>query len=339
MERLWGIVTVGLLGALSCGAVGAREAERASLRHTRGFAGETLAGDLNAGGTPVEIHVVAGEAWLRTEEPWGERDGPPQMEGTMKILSTLLLALALCIQHTTAPAQTNGASAEPAAELKTLTDDYTKAERAFFDAFHKAKTDAERGELWKTRHPARDFLPRFQALAQRAQGTETGAHAIVWIMEKGGNAGNQEAVKEAVRTLPTIYVQSPVIEDGVRELSSLSWSIGAKECTSALRTIIEQSPHPRVRAAASFTLATILLQSAEGGKTARAEARSLFESVKTEYAETPYAKEAPGYIFELENLQIGMKAPDFEATDQDGQQFKLSDYRGKVVVLDFWGFW
>ena len=23
----------------------------------------------------------------------------------------------------------------------------------------------------------------------------------------------------------------------------------------------------------------------------------------------------------------------------DGQKFKLSDYRGKVVVLDFWGHW
>jgi peroxiredoxin len=23
----------------------------------------------------------------------------------------------------------------------------------------------------------------------------------------------------------------------------------------------------------------------------------------------------------------------------DGHQFKLSDYRGKVVVLDFYGFW
>jgi cytochrome oxidase Cu insertion factor (SCO1/SenC/PrrC family) len=79
--------------------------------------------------------------------------------------------------------------------------------------------------------------------------------------------------------------------------------------------------------------------SAEGGKTAKAEARSLFETVNKEYAETPYAAEAASYIFELQNLQVGMKAPDLEATDQDGKTFKLSDYRGKVVVLDFWGFW
>jgi cytochrome oxidase Cu insertion factor (SCO1/SenC/PrrC family) len=29
-------------------------------------------------------------------------------------------------------------------------------------------------------------------------------------------------------------------------------------------------------------------------------------------------------------------APDIVGTDQDGQEFKLSDYRGKVVMLDFW---
>jgi cytochrome oxidase Cu insertion factor (SCO1/SenC/PrrC family) len=29
-------------------------------------------------------------------------------------------------------------------------------------------------------------------------------------------------------------------------------------------------------------------------------------------------------------------APDIVATDQDGKEFKLSDYRGKVVLLDFW---
>jgi peroxiredoxin len=36
---------------------------------------------------------------------------------------------------------------------------------------------------------------------------------------------------------------------------------------------------------------------------------------------------------------VGNLAPDFEAKDVEGKSFKLSDYRGKVVVLDFWGFW
>ncbi|MEZ6195106.1 MAG: hypothetical protein R3F20_05165 [Planctomycetota bacterium] len=46
-----------------------------------------------------------------------------------------------------------------------------------------------------------------------------------------------------------------------------------------------------------------------------------------------------GPIFELEHLYVGATAPDIEGVDVDGVAFKLSDYRGKVVFLDFWGHW
>jgi phage FluMu protein Com len=36
---------------------------------------------------------------------------------------------------------------------------------------------------------------------------------------------------------------------------------------------------------------------------------------------------------------VGQVAPEITAEDLDGVQFKLSDYRGKVVLLDFWGHW
>ncbi len=35
-------------------------------------------------------------------------------------------------------------------------------------------------------------------------------------------------------------------------------------------------------------------------------------------------------------LAIGKTAPDIEGQDLDGIEFKLSDYRGKIVVLVFW---
>ena len=38
-------------------------------------------------------------------------------------------------------------------------------------------------------------------------------------------------------------------------------------------------------------------------------------------------------------LAIGREAPEIEGNDIDGVPFKLSDYRGKIVVLDFWGNW
>jgi peroxiredoxin len=37
--------------------------------------------------------------------------------------------------------------------------------------------------------------------------------------------------------------------------------------------------------------------------------------------------------------RIGAIAPDFEWTSQDGETLRLSSYRGKVVVVNFWATW
>ena len=38
-------------------------------------------------------------------------------------------------------------------------------------------------------------------------------------------------------------------------------------------------------------------------------------------------------------LGVGQIAPDLQGTDTTGQSIKLSDYRGKVVMVDFWATW
>jgi peroxiredoxin len=37
--------------------------------------------------------------------------------------------------------------------------------------------------------------------------------------------------------------------------------------------------------------------------------------------------------------QLGQPAPDFTLTDSNGSPLKLSAYKGKVVLLDFWATW
>ena len=48
------------------------------------------------------------------------------------------------------------------------------------------------------------------------------------------------------------------------------------------------------------------------------------------------AEKAEPELFGIRHLSVGKVAPDIEGEDQDGVKFKLSDYRGKVVLLDFW---
>ena len=80
----------------------------------------------------------------------------------------------------------------------------------------------------------------------------------------------------------------------------------------------------------------------EGREKLAKEVESLFELAAGEYGSEkhPYGgtigKAASAELFEIRNLAIGRVLPDVEGVDQDGKRFKLSDYRGKVVLLDFW---
>ncbi len=68
------------------------------------------------------------------------------------------------------------------------------------------------------------------------------------------------------------------------------------------------------------------------GCKSRQSAEQPAASVKTERApETPAPR--------AEEPAAQPAAFDFELTDIDGKSFKLSDYRGKVVILDFWATW
>jgi hypothetical protein len=44
-------------------------------------------------------------------------------------------------------------------------------------------------------------------------------------------------------------------------------------------------------------------------------------------------------LFELRSLQPGCPAPEIVGEDVEGKPMNLSDFRGKVVLLDFWGHW
>jgi hypothetical protein len=76
------------------------------------------------------------------------------------------------------------------------------------------------------------------------------------------------------------------------------------------------------------------------------EAESYYERLAKDFANVPDGrgdtmnKLAERKIESLRNpILVGKPAPEIVAEDVDGKKFKLSDYRGKVVMLDFWGHW
>ena len=70
------------------------------------------------------------------------------------------------------------------------------------------------------------------------------------------------------------------------------------------------------------------------------------EKMLTAYVETHQEDEndnmlvdAKNGLFAMQNIVIGKQVPEIAGEDLDGVEFKLSDYRGQIVFLVFWGDW
>src|SRR4051794_21929179 len=53
----------------------------------------------------------------------------------------------------------------------------------------------------------------------------------------------------------------------------------------------------------------------------------------------PLGEQAEGALFRIHNHAIGCAMPEVEADDVDGKPMKLSECRGKVIVVSFWATW
>lgn len=87
-----------------------------------------------------------------------------------------------------------------------------------------------------------------------------------------------------------------------------------------------------------------ILMLREKDDAAKARGVAMLESVVADYKDVklynrPIGAMAEGNIFEYKFLSEGKVVPEVEGEDMDEAKFKLSDYRGKVVMLDFWGHW
>lgn len=66
---------------------------------------------------------------------------------------------------------------------------------------------------------------------------------------------------------------------------------------------------------------------------------SLYEGLSSEMRSTSYGKNVLEFISLNEDLKIGDKYVDFSQEDTHQRIVKLSDFNGKVVLLEFWGSW
>jgi stage V sporulation protein SpoVS len=138
----------------------------------------------------------------------------------------------------------------------------------------------------------------------------------------------------------------------VAQLCQRLGQMGSASGETLLRALLEKDGAAEVQGVACLALAQSLKSRAENMPEAQAtvadklrqESERLFQRASDKFADVKLGRgtvgeKAKGELFELRNLAIGKPAPEIEGEDADSKKFKLSDYRGKVVLLDFWGNW
>jgi len=218
--------------------------------------------------------------------------------------------------------------------IDDLIDQYMTAYGEFRRAYSAAETDAERkAAMAELRPDPEPYAAQVLALVKEHPGTDAAWQGLTWVI---GRAGRTEAAKEALVVITSEYIEDERLGDICLRAARAPAN---ESLVTSLEGVVKKSPHRDVRGKAAFAL---------GMQYKQLENREAFVRqmgvVIQEYADVPYFRgdlktKATGELFEIERLQIGMLAPDIEGADLDGVAFKLSDYRGKVVVLDFWGHW
>jgi hypothetical protein len=263
----------------------------------------------------------------------------------------------------------------PKEQFQAVLDEYQTAQREFSQAYSRAKSDEERNKLFNDKYPKPDaYADRFMAIAEAAPDDPAAVDALVWCVQLGMASGGKKSIK-AIEVLAQKHAASPKLASAV---AGLAYSY-SPEAGVLLRAVTEKNSDRTARGTAMLALGQNLNRRVEliralkqkdqrqgqyeqfltaqgydkaaidrlkeaDPDTLVSEAEALFEKVEKEFGDINSGRDTLGKVAaaelnEIRNLGVGKPSPEISGADLDGKSFKLSDYRGNVVVVDFWGDW
>ena len=208
---------------------------------------------------------------------------------------------------------------------------------AWKDELRAARKAGNADEV-RARHPAKAFYARFDALQEAGEG-----RALFWMAVNADDAFDDrdevDRLKRALwKRVVAEHASAPWAGDIAYELSKQKRWLDDEGVQGGLLALANGATDAEVAAGALARLVG-MLDGRRASDEDRARAKALRERILKDYPGTLAAIELEGEAYREKHLSVGKVAPDFDAVDVEGVAFKLSDYRGKVVLLDFWGFW
>jgi hypothetical protein len=233
------------------------------------------------------------------------------------ILSTLLLAAPSAVLQT--PAQEVVPVVETAeSKLAALEKRYAASKLNYPDRFAL-------------------FQAEYAALAEQNRGSEVGMKAEVFLLTGTwwlDEAERSDAALERIAQIRKDYGKSKYI---VQIIEPIGYLIAADQRGALLEELSASSPHPEVQGVALLFRAK--LAKGEERKAMLTQLDQKFGHLRYKYSSLHDIADALLHPHPKASLAVGMQAPEITGVDLNGKPMKLSDFRGQVVVLDFWGDW
>jgi len=248
------------------------------------------------------------------------------------LLPLVLVAQQGAARYESAKAARDALSARLQRENQAYREARSRAEAS--EAFRKA---GEQGDS-KTQLRILGAIPSPDVNAMCREAIEVAARfegddAVRLLAWAAIRSRDQQITRDVVARIEKQHMESIALTDLLERADVIARRLGRQRGGQFLVQVAARSPHDLVKAWSLYWQAIAI----ERGQPEMAG--QLRKKAQKLAGEHWLGDRLRGPEFRAQRLQVGMVAPDIAGEDLDGVAFQLSDYRGKVVVLDFWGFW
>lgn len=235
------------------------------------------------------------------------------------------------------------AKLSPAERVKKVGDDYQKGYQELIGKIRKIRDRQEQQEAIKELATFQDeHGKKILAVAEELKGTPDAIKALTLLFYPISPIGSRDAsIADTAK--------KQLLRDHVNDDEFVPVMLIFATDKEFVKTAGETTGNHQVKGLALFNEMSAA-KGRELNQANEAKVLPLMKLIQKEYGDVEVihpdgsklgalAEFVEREIFAYENLRVGKVAPNITGTDIDDVKFELKDYRGKVVVLDFWGDW